>query len=210
MSQSDFKTEQEAFWAGEFGNEYIGRNDAPELVAANLAHFGNVLRHAHGVSSVIEFGANIGMNLRALRQLLPRASLAAIEINARAAEVLRSLGYVDVHQGSILEYRPQGPQYDFAFIKGVLIHINPEHLGTVYDALHASSKRYVCITEYYNPTPMSVSYRGHAERLFKRDFAGELMDRHPDLKLLAYGFNYHRDPGFRFGDETWFLMEKQA
>jgi spore coat polysaccharide biosynthesis protein SpsF len=55
---------------------------------------------------------------------------------------------------------------------------------------------------------VSVPYRGHTERLFKRDFAGELMDRFPDLRLLAYGFNYHRDPSFAFGDDTWFLMEK--
>lgn len=208
MSQSNFKTEQEAFWAGEFGDEYIRRNDSPELVAANLAHFGNILRHTQNVDSVIEFGANIGMNLRALRQLLPRALLAAIEINPRATEALRSLGYVNVHEGSILDFKPAS-QHDLAFIKGVLIHIDPNHLPTVYAALYASSKRYICITEYYNPTPVSVVYRGHAERLFKRDFAGELMDRYPDLRLLAYGFNYHRDPGFAFGDETWFLMEKQ-
>ena len=207
MSGNDFKTEQEAFWAGDFGNEYIDRNAAPELIAANLVLFGEILGHTQGVSSAIEFGANIGMNLRALRQLLPQASLSGIEINGRAADILRSLGYVTVHQGSILDFQPDA-QRDLAFIKGVLIHINPDHLSSVYDALYASSRRYVCITEYYNPTPVSIPYRGHAERLFKRDFAGELMDRHRDLRLIAYGFKYHRDPNFAHGDETWFLMEK--
>jgi spore coat polysaccharide biosynthesis protein SpsF len=45
--------------------------------------------------------------------------------------------------------------------------------------------------------------------LFKRDFAGEMMDRYPDLKLLDYGFVYHRDPAFPDDDITWFLMEKK-
>lgn len=207
MSTSDFKTEQEAFWAGQFGNEYIERNDAPELIAANLALFGEVLQHTLGVTSAIEFGANIGLNLRAIRQLLPKASLSGIEINDRAADVLQSLGYVDVHRGSILSHEPTA-LHDLAFIKGVLIHINPEHLQSVYAGLYASSRRYVCLVEYYNPTPVSIPYRGHAERLYKRDFAGELMDRHRDLRLIAYGFKYHRDPNFAHGDETWFLMEK--
>jgi len=136
------------------------------------------------------------------------AALAGIEINAQAAAVLRALGYVAVHEGSILDYQPPA-QHDLALIKGVLIHIAPEQLPTVYDALHAASRRYVCLVEYYNPTPVSIPYRGHAERLFKRDFAGELMDRHSDLRLIAYGFNYQRDPAFAYGDETWFLMEKK-
>jgi len=207
MSNQNFKTDQEAFWAGEFGNEYIGRNDAPELIAANLSLFAEILQHTRGISSVIEFGSNIGMNLRALHQLLPTANLAAIEINSTAAEVLRALGYVDVHQGSLLEYVPRHT-HDLAFIKLVLIHIHPEHLPTVYDALYASSRKYLCVCEYYNPSPVSVAYRGHNDRLFKRDFAGEMLDRFPDLRLVAYGFKYRRDQVFLHGDETWFLMEK--
>jgi len=39
-----------------------------------------------------EFGANIGLNLMALRQLLPEADLSAIEINRKAVESLRRLG----------------------------------------------------------------------------------------------------------------------
>jgi hypothetical protein len=44
---------------------------------------------------------------------------------------------------------------------------------------------------------------------FKRDFAGEIMDRFPDLRLVDYGFVYHRDPQFPQDDFTWFLMEKR-
>jgi spore coat polysaccharide biosynthesis protein SpsF len=57
---------------------------------------------------------------------------------------------------------------------------------------------------------MVVSYRGHADRLFKRDFAGEMMDMYPDLFLVDYGFAYRRDPSFPQDDISWFLMEKRS
>ncbi len=52
-----------------------------------------------------------------------------------------------------------------------------------------------------------VEYRGHTGKLFKRDFAGEMIDRF-DLNLIDYGFFYHRDNYFSFGDSNWFLLEK--
>ena len=45
--------------------------------------------------------------------------------------------------------------------------------------------------------------RPHA-RLFKRDFAGEMLDRFSDLRLVDYGFRYHRDPAHPADDLTWF------
>lgn len=65
------------------------------------------------------------------------------------------------------------PDYkrDFVLIKGVLIHLDPNCLQEVYDKLYQTSKRYICMAEYYNPVPVEVSYRGHQEKLFKRDFA---------------------------------------
>ena len=79
-------------------------------------------------------------------------------------------------------------------------------LQLAYERLYESSKRFVLIAEYYNP--VTISYRGHGERLFKRDFAGELMDRYVDLRLVDYGFSYRRDPATPQDDITWFLMEK--
>lgn len=91
----------------------------------------------------------------------------------------------------------------------MLIHINPDVLHQVYDKLVASTERYLLVAEYYNPVPVVVPYRGRSDRLFKRDFAGEIMDRHPEIQLLDYGFAYRRDPNFLQGDVTWFLMGKK-
>jgi pseudaminic acid biosynthesis-associated methylase len=88
-----------------------------------------------------------------------------------------------------------------------LIHINPDALNAVYENLYNLSKRYILICEYYNPTPVTVKYRGSDDRLFKCDFAGDLIEKYK-MKLLDYGFKYHRDSYFPQDDSTWFLLEK--
>jgi len=93
-------------------------------------------------------------------------------------------------------------------IKGVLIHINPDELQAVYAKLVQTCRRYLLVAEYYNPSPVTIPYRGHLDRLFKRDFAGEILDQYPEMKLIDYGFSYRRDPNFPQDDITWFLMEK--
>jgi pseudaminic acid biosynthesis-associated methylase len=204
---TEFKTDQEAFWAGEFGNDYVSRNRGPQLIANNLALFTRILKRTEKVCSVIEFGANIGLNLQSLRLLLPEATFAAVEINDKAVAELQKLPGVKIHHQSILDYATN-TQHDFVLLKGVLIHLNPHELPEVYDLLHRSSRRYICLAEYYNPTPVVITYRGHADKLFKRDFAGELLERFGDLRLLDYGFVYRRDPNFLQDDLTWFLLEK--
>jgi len=202
-----YKTEQERFWAGEFGNDYAARNCGPQNVAAATALFAKVLARTHGISSVLELGANIGLNMRALHHLLPSATLDAVEINESAFTQLRTLPGVTAHHASILEYKPLAP-VDFAFTKGVLIHIAPEEIAGALDTLYTASRRYIGLLEYYNITPMEVPYRGHGGRLFKRDWCADLLKRHPDLRLLDYGFVYHGDPSFSDDDITWFLLEK--
>lgn len=209
-SSTDFRTDQEAFWAGAFGTEYIRRNESRQLLASNLHFFSQALRRAGRIESCLEFGANIGMNLRALNLLYPEIRSQGIEINADAARQLADLiGSDQVFNGSIFDYPVRDP-VDLAVIKGVLIHINPEMLATTYRKLYDASRRYVLVCEYYNPTPVAIAYRGHSDRLFKRDFAGEMLESFPDLRLVDYGFAYRRDPAFPQDDITWFLMEKSA
>lgn len=203
-----YKTQQEEFWAGSFGDEYIQRNLGDSLLASNLSFFSKALQQTRDISSCIEFGANIGMNLKAINLLKPGCDLSAIEINNNAAEILCNfLPKESVYNCSIMDFKPK-QKWDFTLVKGVLIHINPELLPEVYDKLEECCDRYLLIAEYYNPSPVTISYRGHSDKLFKRDFAGEMMDRHPQFQLLDYGFSYHRDPNFPSDDITWFLMEK--
>lgn len=203
---NNHRTDQEDFWAGAFGDEYSQRNRGVDWVASNTILFAKIFNRTGPVSSLIEFGANIGLNLESIRRLLPKASLSAVEINATAVTELKKMSDIDVHQQSILDFAPDR-QYELALIKGVLIHIAPERLIDVYDRLYASTNRFICLAEYYNPAPVEVTYRGHSGKLFKRDFAGEMLDRFADLRLVDYGFAYHRDY-FPQDDITWFLLEK--
>lgn len=202
-------TEQETFWSSDFGDDYIDRNQGEKLLASNLNFFNDALAACEPLGSCIEFGANIGMNLRALGLLFPNIKCKGIEINDAAAAELRTLiGDQSVFHGAISEFEPRW-RAELALIKGVLIHVNPDQLGDVYEKLYTVSNRYILVAEYYNPSPVSINYRGHSDKLFKRDFAGELLDTFPDLCLVDYGFAYHRDMKYPQDDITWFLLEKK-
>lgn len=199
-------TEQEAFWAGDFGKNYIERNSSEKLLFSKVAMWSKILRSANSVKSIKELGCNIGLNLLALNKLNPELELSGIEINAEAAKQAKALNVAEITNGTILE-KANNDKADIVFTAGVLIHINPDHLNSVYYNLVNSSNRYIMIAEYYNPSPASINYRGHKERLFKRDFAGELIEQY-DLKLVDYGFIYKRDNWAPQDDITWFLLEK--
>tara|TARA_R100001143_G_C3360947_1_gene135568 strand:+ start:6497 stop:7120 length:624 start_codon:yes stop_codon:yes gene_type:complete len=204
-----YQTPQEQFWAGEFGDNYIERNKGAKLLASNLNFFTNALTQIASFNSCLEFGANIGMNLKAIKLLFPNIEMKGIEINSIAAnELAQNIGSENVFNESIFDFKTD-TKVDLVLIKGVLIHINPDMLKVVYEKLYESSTRYILIAEYYNPTPVNITYRGHEDKLFKRDFAGEIMDIYDDLTLIDYGFCYSRDRKFPMDDITWFLLEKR-
>jgi spore coat polysaccharide biosynthesis protein SpsF len=202
-----FDTEQEEFWAGDFGDGYIDRNNDDLLFRSNIDLFAKILRRTRHVNSIIEFGPNIGLNLKAIKTLVPNINLAAVEINENAVSHLKNIPELDVYQDSILNFST-ARTFDLSLVKTVLIHIPPLELPKVYSLLYETSKRYICIAEYYSQNPVEVLYRGHTSKLFKRDFAGEMLDTYPDLSMVDYGFVYSRDNNFPQDDVTWFLLEK--
>lgn len=106
---------------------------------------------------VFEIGySNIGLNLIAIKALIPQAAVSGVEINQKAADKCREIEGTEVFGQSIMEFQSE-KRWDFTFTAGVLIHINPDCLKKVYDVLYEHSNKY--------------SYRGNEKRLFKRDFA---------------------------------------
>jgi len=207
MSQL-YKTAQEEFWSGEFGNDYINRNKSDQLLASNVNYFSKILEGCSAIENVLELGANIGMNMKALKILLPSAHLSGVEINEAAYKELIAIDNVKGFHQSIFDFTTDD-LFDFVFIKGVLIHLNPDMLHIAYEKLYSSSRKYICIGEYYNPVPVALNYRGHSDKLYKRDFAGEFMNQYPDVELVKYGFAYHKDPLFPQDDINWFLFKKK-
>ena len=205
---SNYKTDQEAFWSGGFGDDYIERNKSKELLASNLHFFSKIFDKVDGINSVFEVGCNIGMNLKAIQKLLPNSELSGVEINKKAAGVAQNIENVkSIINDSALNINIKS-KFDFVFTKGVLIHINPKELEGLYSKMASLSSKYVLIAEYYNSSPISIPYRGHEDRLFKRDFAGDFLKLYPESQLSDYCFHYKGDNNFSQDDITWFLLER--
>ena len=89
-------TEQEKFWAGEFGNDYTKRCIGDKLIENNISLFSDILPKARGVKSILEFGCNVGLNLAAIDYIDPSIVLSGIDINAQAlaglADMFQRLG----------------------------------------------------------------------------------------------------------------------
>ena len=132
--------------------------------------------------------------------------MTAIEINPEACIKLTPI-VDEVKNISFLEYETED-EFELVLIKTVLIHINPDDLQITYRKIASLSSRYILIAEYFNPTPVSIDYRGHKNKLFKRDFAGEFLEVNPKWKIQDYGFVYHGDR-FPQDDLTWFLLTSE-
>ena len=195
----NYQTKQEKFWATDFGNDYPSRNEGEQLISVNVAIFSKILSNCPSVNSIAELGCNIGLNLTALNRINKNHKLRGYEINTNAAQQAMNQNVAEIINTTVAEPLDSTEKFDLTFTKGVLIHINPEKLAEVYRNLYNLSNRYIMVYEYYNPTPMAIEYRGHQDVLFKRDFAGELID---------YGFNYNREKYYPRDDGTWFLLEK--
>jgi pseudaminic acid biosynthesis-associated methylase len=201
------KNSQEIFWTGKFGSEYIKRNSEKKLNLSNYHFFKKILKRTN-CSSLIEFGSNIGANITAVKKSNSKIKkISAIEINKKASSILKKKHKdVTVYNASIADFIPND-QFDLVLCKGILIHVNPRQLKKVYEKIYKSCKQYILIAEYYSTKPVKMTYRNHEEKLFKRDFAGELLQRYKKLKLINYGFSYHKDK-YPQDDITWFLLKK--
>lgn len=199
----------EEFWQGKFGNEYIERN--LNILPAQISFFSKVLKNKQ-INSVLEFGANVGINLDALKLIYPHLAGTGVEINKEACDKIYpefeaiNSSIKDFTQDEIFIDRPY-KTFDLVFTKGVLIHTPPEELEQVYKAMELFSDKYVLIAEYYNPTPVDLEYKGFKGKLWKRDFAQEFLQQCPDFELDDYGFVYHLDKHPQ-DDITWFLFRR--
>jgi pseudaminic acid biosynthesis-associated methylase len=203
-----YKTPEEKFWAGKFGNKYLTRNYSSIYYKSNKRLFDIALKKSINIKSCIELGAGSGQNIKYLKKKYPKAHFQAVEINKSSTkQINKVLNKEDVFNESILKFNTK-KKFDLVLTKGVLIHLNPNKLNKIYKLLFKLSKKYILISEYYNPTPVQVTYRGHKNRLYKRDFAGELLRKFKKIKLIDYGFIYKNDPKYPLDDASWFLLKK--
>ena len=203
--------EQVTFWRGAFGDAY-GERNAPteEAVQAKIAVWARILRALCGrqPGSILEIGANNGLNLRALRQLTS-ATLSALEPNTEARRHLARDGVVAqdrIHDGFASAIPLPDAAADLVFTSGVLIHIAPDDLPQACREIHRVAGRYIGCIEYFSDAPEEKPYRGHDGVLFKRDFGSFWLGQFPQLRVLDYGFFWKPVTGQ--DNLTWWLFEK--
>jgi pseudaminic acid biosynthesis-associated methylase len=205
------KNDQLKFWQGQFGDTYADRNVADaETLGQRTAMWTRILATmSPPPESILEVGANVGLNLRALSELLP-AELTAVEPNEKARNILAKSGALPVdriHDASSTNLPIDDESVELAFTSGVLIHIAPDDLLPSCREMHRVSSRYIACAEYFNPTPVEIEYRGHSGVLFKRDFGAFWLDNFADLELVDYGFFWKRATGL--DDLTWWVFRKR-
>ena len=205
-------TAQLQFWRGGFGSEYIGRNTANvEQLRARVAMWAKIMdcMICDPPRSILEVGSNIGINLRAL-QTLTGAELHALEPNGDARKILVDDGIVPASRaldGFAANIPLADGAVDLAFTCGVLIHIHPDDLLASMSEVHRVARRHLVCIEYFADKPEMIPYRGHDDRLFKRDFGGYYLDNFPDLRTVDYGFAWKRETGL--DNLTWWIFEKR-
>ncbi|MGB0571208.1 MAG: pseudaminic acid biosynthesis-associated methylase [Alphaproteobacteria bacterium] len=204
--------EQVSFWRGAFGDDYADRNDAStEALASRTDMWRRILDPlAEPPGSILEVGANIGLNMRALATLTS-GDLHAVEPGAKAREILSTCGALPLEHvvdatAAALPF--DDSSVDMVFTSGVLIHIAPDDLLPACHEMHRVSGRYIVCAEYFNPVPVEIEYRGHTGFLWKRDFGSFWMENFPDLELVDYGFFWKRATGL--DDLTWWLFRKMG
>jgi pseudaminic acid biosynthesis-associated methylase len=198
-------------WRGAFGDAYVERNDlSAEMLAARGAMWARILKPVADAmpDSILEVGANIGINLTALK-FLTAARLVALEPNAGARKLLKDnniAAAADIHEGFASAIPLTDGAVDMAFTSGVLIHISPDDLLASCREIHRVSARYIACIEYFSDTPQEIRYRNQEGLLFKRDFGEFWMLNFADLSLVDYGFFWRRATGL--DNLTWWLFCK--
>lgn len=213
MNRQAGETRQSRLWRGDFGDAYTERNaPSSEMVRARIGLWSRILKSLAGAppTNILEVGANLGVNLRALKQLTP-AELYAVEPNAQARACLLRDGVApesNVRDGIAKELGFADGAVDLVFTSGVLIHIHPDDLPASCREIHRVARRYLVCIEYFSDKPEEITYRGQQGVLFKRDFGGFWLDSFPDLEVRDYGFAWKRATGL--DNLTWWLFEKRG
>ena len=200
-----------ADWTGAFGDAYTERNAADEShVKLRVDMWRRVLHplSATPPASCLEVGANVGINLRALREI-HAIEMHALEPNAKAREILirdRVVPSGRVLDGTVERIDLADESIDLVFTSGVLIHVDPERLEAACREMHRVARRYLLTIEYFASEPETKTYRGRQGLLFKRDFGAFWLDLFPALTVVDYGFFWKRMTGL--DNLTWWLFTK--
>ena len=193
-------TEQEQFWKGDFGSQYVARNRVDWK--ARVPFWTDIIDRTKP-RSILEVGCGSGWNLRAMRHVDPSIAVRGVEINQHALQEAADVGLF-VAEASVFDLQTEWPEsgFDLVATVGCLIHISPADISRAMDQIISVSNRYVLAVEYPDEVEVEVEYRGHAQRLWRRPFGD--MYAAKGLKLVMKG----EAPAEAFDKCAWWLLER--
>lgn len=213
-------TQQENFWAGDFGREYTDRN------SRDLAEWNDFYQRTWGLtklemnqqflgelapdSPVLEVGCNTGMQLRGLQEA-GFTQLYGIELQAYAVEKAKEYTqHINIIQGSGFDIPFKDNFFEVVGTNGVLIHIAPADLPRIMAEMVRCTRRYIWGFEYYAPTTTAIPYRGNEGFLWKADFAQLFLDNFPQLRLVKKELYPYVSAPEQGNTDAMYLLEKVA
>jgi hypothetical protein len=215
-AQEGSYTPQEKAWFGKHGFRYIIHHLDEDWERTRVPVWETLLGLIPQTSSVCEFGANIGANLKAIRHLRPDITLMGIELNPVAVELLRGEN-LPAKQGSIAN-ADLGEQFDLVFSRGVLIHIKPADLDRVLQNMAVHSRRYVLIYENFSEQMHSLDRYAKAVTKttglesegyqFWGDFSREFQSKFPAWTVIGSGVDLKVGQAPADGDLFWTIFER--
>lgn len=193
------QSDTEAFWANDFGNKYLDRNRVNWHM--RVPFWGRMADMFPDANSALEVGCNAGWNLRALQVCRPKWRLVGIDINERAVEEAQAAGVLARVGSAELSAQDYAGHSDIVFTAGLLIHIAPEQLPYVMRNIVLAARHAVVAVEYESAQEEEVEYRGHAGKLWKRDFGALYQE-------LGMKLAYKAPAGLGFDDCTAWVLTK--
>ena len=159
------KTHQLEIWEGEFGVEYTDR--AVVDVGARKGTFGKLLEGLP-IETILEVGCGKGDNLTALEEL--GYEVTGVEPLHYALVRSREKGH-RTFPGNCFSVPFDDEEFDLTFTAGVLMHVIPDDMARAIRELWRVTRRFLLIIEYYAAAEAPISYRGHEDLLWKRDYS---------------------------------------
>jgi len=196
-------TSQIQEWAGDFGKEYTDRN------ALSLEELELLYKERYGLTrtemntrfigdlsrdiKILEVGSNIGNQLLCLQKAGFR-NLFGLELQSYAVELSKSRTQgINIIQGSAFDILYKSNFFDLVFTSGLLIHITPRDITQVLDEIYRCTHRYIWCFEYYAAEYTEITYRGHADLLWKANFSRLFLERFSKLRLVKEEHFKYRD-----------------
>ncbi len=192
-------------WAGEFGNDYAKRNANTNRGRYEVWK----MLLPRQIESVLEVGANIGLNLEAIERARPGIELYASEPNELAREELIAANLMperNITGDYARKLRWPDNHADLVLTCGLLIHIPKDELIQSMKEIYRCSKRWIICAEYFAPSEEMIPYRGKPNALWRRDYGSLWLDNFRDLRCDHVAFAWKRMTGL--DNLTIWVLEK--